>query len=95
MTTLERECGRRVDKEALTARLIEEFFKYEDMQDLLSEYRSRSVVLGSRVEVRKILGDVYSATAIEIADDGALVVEREDGTKESLISAEVSIKPIR
>ena len=73
VTTLEGECGRRVDKELFTARLIEEFFKPEDMKEQLSEYRSRSTVLGRHVEVRKILGEVYSATAIEIADDGALV----------------------
>ena len=92
-TTLERECGMRVNKEAFTERLIEEFFKQENAEELLSEYRSRSIVLGRRVEVRKIFGDVYLATAKEIAADGALVVEREDGKTERLISAEVSIKP--
>ncbi len=95
VTTLERECGRRVDKQALTARLIEEFFKPYDTESLLSEYRSRSVVLGRRVEVRKILGEAYSAIAKEILDDGALLVEREDGVTERLISAEVSIKTLQ
>ncbi len=92
VTTLERECGKRVDKELLTARLIDEFFKPEDAEELLSEYRRRSVILGRRVEVRKILGEVYPATVIEIADDGALMVERDGGVRERLISAEVSIK---
>lgn len=94
VTTLERESGRRVDKELLTTRLIEEFFHEGEREDELSEYRRRSIVLDKRVEVRKILGEIYYATAKEIADDGSLVVERDDGVKERLISAEVSIKPI-
>ena len=92
VTTLEREAHRKVDKELFKSRLIEEFFNPESMEDMLSDYRRHSLVLGKRVEVRKILGEVYNATAIEIADDGALIVEREDGTREHLISAEVSIK---
>lgn len=91
-TTLEGECGRRVDKELFAKRLIEEFFKPEVREEMLEEYRSRSVVIGKRVEVRKILGEIYSATVLEIADDGALVVERDGGVRERLISAEVSVK---
>ena len=89
---LEDKCGTRVDKELLTDRLVEEFFKPESLAELMPEYRRRSNVLGRTVEVRKILGEVYTATVKEIADDGALVVERCAGITERLISAEVSIK---
>ena len=91
VTTLERECGIRVDKTIFTQRLIEEFFADSDEEDVMEEYRSRSVIIGKRVEVRRILGDVYPATVLEIADDGSLIVERDDGTRDTLISAEVSI----
>ena len=91
-TTLEDECGVRVDKEIFAKRLIEEFFKPEEKAKIINEYRQRSVVIGKRVEVRKILGESCDATVIEIAEDGALIVEREGGVRERLVSAEVSIK---
>ena len=91
-TTLERESGVRVEKTLLTDMLIEEFFKTEDRASIMKEYRNRSVIIGKRVEIRKILGDAYPATVLEIADDGSLIVEHDDGARDRLISAEVSIK---
>ena len=57
----------------------------------LEEYRKRSFLLGKDIMVIKSK-DTFTAKAIEIDDKARLVVEYEDGTKEALVSGEVSTK---
>ena len=92
VTTVEDKTGKKPDREALAWALISEFFGDADDSEIMEEYRRRSAVIGKRVEVHKLTGEVFSATAVEITDAGELVVEDEYGRRESLISAEVSLK---
>ena len=92
VTTLEGETGKRIDPEALALAVSEEFFNTYAPSEIISEYRRRSSVIGERVEVRRISGEIFSAEAIDVTDAGALLVKRCDGSFEELISAEVSIK---
>ena len=91
VTTLEDECGAIVDRDALCLEFVNEFLALNDGEVILSEYRALSVVLGRTVEVRKLTGEVFTATALDISDTGALIVQSGDEVEE-LISAEVSIK---
>ena len=91
-TTLEDECGKRISPRELARTFVHEFFDVTDNADLIAEYRTLSVVIGKEVTVRRISGEEFFATVLDVTDTGALLVRREDGSEEALISAEVSIK---
>ena len=59
--------------------------------DLMGAYRTRSILLGNRINIIK--DEVKrSAVAAEIADDGALVVRYDDGSIDTLRSSEFSVR---
>ncbi len=94
-TSLRREVGRPVQRETLLASICN---RLEGMlgpseDPLIKEYRSLSMVLEQEVTVTTATGETYIAKAISIADDGALVVQRLDGQVESVVAAEVSLRP--
>lgn len=61
----------------------------------LAEYRRRSMLLGKKITVYPIVGgsESYEAEAVEIDDDGRLIVSCPDGSVKALNSGEVSVKP--
>lgn len=74
------------------ARLITEYSANIKNESLLREYKSRCFVIGSDVNVSR--GDEsFTARAVDITKDYALVVETEDGCRRTLISGEVSVRP--
>lgn len=60
-------------------------------QDWMQEYKERSAVLESTVKVLPFGGEPYEAVAIDVTDNGALVIER-DGEKLEIFSGEVSLR---
>lgn len=71
-------------------RFVSEFFDiYENGADYMSEYKSRSFVLGKQIEYIKD-GVKNKAVAVDITADGELVV-KENGKVYSLRSGEVKI----
>lgn len=91
-TTVEDVIGSVPDKELFERELIKEFFAVLGEDSVIDEYRKSSVALGQRVEVRRISGESFFATAIDVTEQGELIVLREDGEKEALFSAEISIR---
>ena len=61
-----------------------------DNNSALEKYRSLNFCIGRRVHYADQDGD-HTATAVDIAEDGSLIVE-ENGKKRSLHSGEISIK---
>lgn len=59
----------------------------------LPEYRRRSLVLGRTVQVASPQGE-YTAKALDIGENGDLVVSLDDGTRRRLSSGEVRISPV-
>ena len=57
----------------------------------MDDYRKFSIVTGKEITYVKN-GETYSGTAKEIIDSGALLVIKEDGTKEILDSGEISLR---
>ncbi|MBA4179090.1 MAG: biotin--[acetyl-CoA-carboxylase] ligase [Anaerolinea sp.] len=94
-TSLERELGRRVHREALLARICNELEAALLLgpAELARRYRERSLVIGRRVRVTPLAGEPYEALAMSIGNDGSLVVERDDGKLEDLNAAEVTLRP--
>lgn len=58
--------------------------------DLLALYRQASLVIGRDVHFSQA-GVDYTGTALDITEDGHLIVQLKDGTKKSLSSGEISL----
>ena len=82
--------------EKLTAKLIESLWKMDIMlftgkQEIMHFYRERCVTLGQEIKV--IQGDcVDYGTAIDLGEDGGLLVQVRDGHKKFVTSGEVSVR---
>ena len=84
-----------VDRNALAAACVDNVFDMlSGIADatFMDEYRAECMTIGKQVDV--FSGDkyLYSAKALEIDDDGLLIVQKESGETVSLITQEVSIK---
>ena len=66
-----------------------------DTHTAMQEYKQLSFILGQRIEVCPVAGSTeaaYEATALDITDDASLVVQLLDGTQQTLLSGEVSLR---
>ena len=95
-TSLAAETGKTVSRSALIAALLEEIDQLyaqigKNLSDYLSAYKKDCVMLGKEV---RVLGGTheYRAIARDIDDAFGLVVERENGTLETIRSGEVSVR---
>ena len=97
-TTLKNELGRKGNENLLIKLFLEEFeeiselFDHEGFEEILKEWRKRSYSIGKIVEVREPFNKTYDAYVLGISREGALVVEKIDGTLEKVISGECIIK---
>lgn len=97
-TSIEHELGKKVDENQLIKIFFEEFeniyelYSHEKYEEILKEWRKSSYSIGKIVEVRKPYRKAYDAYVVGISNDGALVVEKNDGTLEKVISGECTIK---
>ena len=86
-------------KNKIAAGFLNAFFAiYRDSKHLKYEkdYKARSLVLGKDVDVIPTGGgDKRRAKVLDITDDCNLIVKYEDGTKASLSSGEVSVRPTK
>lgn len=88
--------GAQVDRNGIAAALIRELERlraslHTRKGELLEAYRARCVTIGQEVSV--VRGDrVFHARALAVDDDGGLLVEREDGSRETVASGEVSVR---
>ena len=63
-------------------------------KSFLEEYRKRSFILGSEINIISPSGTTERSRAIDINEHGHLIVELTDGTQKALNSGEVSIRKI-
>ncbi len=92
-TDIESECGMRIDRARLAARIAKELLSRLDGlldSSIVEEYRSRSMLIGRRVRVIKA-SEEYDALVTDITDTCELAVQRE-GATEVLSTGEVSLK---
>lgn len=64
----------------------------ETEQNVISEYKKHSFIIGKTIEVLKTNGENYSATAIDIDENAHLIAEKCDGERVVLQSGEVSLQ---
>ena len=92
-TSVGNACGREISKNQLIARICDNMEALYDQLDdggFMEEYRARSNVIGKRITVLRG-GERFSARALDIDDQGGLVVETQDGI-ETVRSGEISIR---
>lgn len=66
-------------------------YRRHGMPDILKRWRSASVTLGRDIRVMDPVKPWY-AHAVDVGEDGRLLVERPDGTRTYLLSGEISIR---
>ena len=97
-TTLRQEFGENKNANEIIRVFFEEFEKIsnifvdEKYETILKEWRKRSYTIGKIVEVRKPFNEYYDGYVVGIGKEGALIVEKIDGTLEKVISGECIIK---
>jgi BirA family biotin operon repressor/biotin-[acetyl-CoA-carboxylase] ligase len=97
-TSLKLETKKKIDRKKIVAYILNNFEKlyndYVDRDDIvkpISICKERSILLGKEIQVIK-KGEAYKAKALDIKENGSLVVQYENGEIEELISGEVSIR---
>lgn len=89
-TSIEEASGNKISREELAAEVVREILSQDSAGELLSEYRARCITLGKKITVRPLLGNEYSALAIDVLDDFSLLVKKESGARERVFTGEVS-----
>jgi BirA family biotin operon repressor/biotin-[acetyl-CoA-carboxylase] ligase len=94
-TSIRRELGRTVVREALLARICNELEQLlaGPAADVSGRYIEFSMIIGREVIVTPTNSGPYTATAEAIDEDGSLIVVRGNGARETLTAADVSLRP--
>ena len=84
------EAGHAVDRDALLEAYLTNLDRVLAAPDAVTAaYRARLVTLGRRVRVEHPGGTVSLGIAVAVADDGALVVQDDDGREQRVTAADV------
>lgn len=95
-TSLKIECGIDVDRNRLLQAILEELEnRYEQLskfpsQQLLHDWKMKALLFGKRIVVLESEFS-FEATAIDVAEDGSLIIQTEDGEKKNIFSGDVSL----
>jgi len=93
-TSVSNACGREISRSRFCAELMNELNAlYPQMESgaFMEESRARSNVIGRNITVLR--GEErYDAVAVDIDDEGSLVIRREDGSTDVLHSGEISVR---
>ncbi len=89
--------GTAIDRSKVAAALLDALFRMDanllrDRHRILQQYRKDCITLGQVVSVVKADGVSRHGTALDIDDEGGLIVSFDDGTIETVNSGEVSVR---
>jgi len=94
-TSLAAELGHDIDRCELICRILEEIeVAYENMgsKDIYEEWRSRSLTLNRQVRITSAAGDLVGE-AVDLAEDGALLLRTGDELKRVLAGDCIHLRP--
>jgi BirA family biotin operon repressor/biotin-[acetyl-CoA-carboxylase] ligase len=95
-SSLQIECGTIVNRVPLLQRILEELEnRYEQLshfpqQRLLNDWRMKALLFGKKITVLESEFS-FTATAIDVHEDGSLIIETEDGKKRNIFAGDVSL----
>ena len=86
--------GKSIDRAKVAAAMMDALYRMNltEKEKILAQYRANCVTLGKEVSVVRADGIVHHCTALDIDDEGALIVRHTDGHLETVSSGEVSIR---
>lgn len=89
--------GNKIDRSAVAASMMEALYKMDRMllnqkQEILQQYRRDCITVGQEISLLRVGEEVRHGTAIDVNDEGALVVAFSDGHVETVNSGEVSVR---
>ena len=86
--------GKSIDRAKVAAAMMDALYRMNltEKEKILARYRANCVTLGKEVSVVRADGIVHHCTALDIDDEGALIVRHADGHLETVSSGEVSIR---
>ena len=86
--------GKTIDRAKVTAAMMDALYRMDlgEKERILARYRTDCVTLGKEVSVVRADGEAHHCTALDIDQDGALIVRHADGHLETVSSGEVSIR---
>lgn len=73
--------------------ILEKSCRTEEFRDIIEEYKKLCATIGRQVKLSNGKEE-RCGTAVDVAENGALVVRYDDGTVEEVISGEVSVRGI-
>lgn len=99
-TSLKAEFNMKFNRKELVARIVNNFEKYyeefiekQSITNCIKVCRENSVLLGNEVDIIE-KGKKRRVKALDIGEDGALIVENNNGETEKIISGEVSVRGV-
>ena len=99
-TSLRIEKGTVVNRNQMIQAILEsmeeiylEYIKDRDFRRVLEICKSRSVILGKQVRVLG-LNEEFRGTAVDLDDDGSLLVKKDDGQVCKVLSGDVSVRGV-
>lgn len=99
-TSIKIETGTTLDRKSFVGNLInkfeylyEEFDKTQNIKSSMKICRNNSAVIGKTIRIIRGENETF-AKALDLDENGALMVEYKNGTRENLISGEISIRAL-
>ena len=95
-TSLRIESGTEIDRIALLQKILEELEnRYKELSlfppsQIVNDWKMKALIFGKKITV---LENEFSfdATAIDVNEDGSLIVQTEDGTRKNVVAGDVSL----
>lgn len=97
VTTLSHELGREVDRKQLVSCavdcIIEKIETFEtNPTEIMKQWKNYSLTLGKQIEVKRVKGETIKGKALDVEDNGALILKKENGEIVNLTSGDVSLR---
>ncbi|MBI2428488.1 MAG: biotin--[acetyl-CoA-carboxylase] ligase [Ignavibacteriales bacterium] len=95
-SSLKNESGIEIDRVRLLQKILEELEnRYDQLsffppQQLLHDWRLKALLFGKKITVLESEFS-FNATAIDVAEDGSLIIQTEDGQKRNIFAGDVSL----
>lgn len=95
-TSLILESGREVDRAVLIRAILEEIenryrqLSFFPARHLMNDWKLRALLFGKHITVMEHEFS-YAAIALDVADDGSLIIETDDGQKKNIFAGDVSL----
>ncbi|UCG36314.1 MAG: biotin--[acetyl-CoA-carboxylase] ligase [Candidatus Bathyarchaeota archaeon] len=95
-TSLRHELGCEVDRMALMERILQDFLRYYSKlrkglwKQLLNEWKGKASFFGKDIKITGS-GGIVEGKALDINEDGALIIEANDGTTKEIVTGDLVV----